>query len=238
MEDANVCPIVGPEEEWKRWLKKLKSKDHYNKNGAWIEQRWAPKIRYFAVGEYGGQTQRPHYHIILFNLPIEWVRIDPFGKEFSEELEEIWKKGIVDIGKVENGSIHYVTKYHLHPLNDAWLDSDVREKPFVRMSRKPGIGANYITDEISDYYRDSKNLCATLKNGIRQPLGRYYKEKIIHELPNYRDSQIKAANQRREKEEKLRKTYKSEADFLKSERDRYYRASEKGKRMLRKNNKI
>lgn len=27
------------------------------------------KVRYFAVSEYGTQTFRPHYHVILFNFP-------------------------------------------------------------------------------------------------------------------------------------------------------------------------
>lgn len=30
-------------------------------------------IRYFAVGEYGEQTERPHYHIIIFNAPIDAI---------------------------------------------------------------------------------------------------------------------------------------------------------------------
>src|SRR5690606_3072882 len=28
-----------------------------------------PPIRYYAVGEYGKITMRPHYHAIIFNLP-------------------------------------------------------------------------------------------------------------------------------------------------------------------------
>lgn len=28
-------------------------------------------IKYYAVGEYGGNTKRPHYHVILFNAKYE-----------------------------------------------------------------------------------------------------------------------------------------------------------------------
>jgi len=29
-------------------------------------------IKYYAVGEYGGQTLRPHYHIVIFNADINY----------------------------------------------------------------------------------------------------------------------------------------------------------------------
>lgn len=224
LKDTSKYPV---QMERYRWQKKSE-----------ITGKFSPRLRYFAVGEYGGRTKRPHYHIILYNLPTIYVRKDPFGKFYSDQLEKIWKKGMIDIGKVEQGSAHYMTKYHLHPFTGSWQESDKREKPFVRMSRKPGIGANYITDETRAYYRDSKNMCATLKNGIRQPLGRYYKEKILHEQSNYRDIQVKAAIERRKEEEKFRDTFPTEEDYLKYERDRYRYLHKKGERQLRKNNKI
>ena len=27
-------------------------------------------LKYYAVGEYGGQTKRPHYHIVIFNADL------------------------------------------------------------------------------------------------------------------------------------------------------------------------
>jgi len=36
------------------------------------------RIKYFAVGEYGGNTKRPHFHVILFNSNIELIQ-DSWG---------------------------------------------------------------------------------------------------------------------------------------------------------------
>ena len=60
------------------------------------------KVRYYAIGEYGSQFQRPHYHVLLFNVPTELIRI---------MAEKIWKKGNVHIGRVERKSIGYVAGY-------------------------------------------------------------------------------------------------------------------------------
>ena len=50
-----------------KFFKRLRKKTH-------------EKISYYAVGEYGDKTQRPHYHIILFNaIPRIVVLINPYA---------------------------------------------------------------------------------------------------------------------------------------------------------------
>lgn len=60
------------------------------------------KIRYFAVGEYGSQTQRSHYHAIIF------------GHRFDcDELETLWKAGLSHVGSASERSIYYTAGYLL-----------------------------------------------------------------------------------------------------------------------------
>lgn len=204
-------------------------------------QKWAPKVRYFGCGEYGGNTKRPHYHIILFNVPNSFYKKDPIHrKEYSMEIEKIWKKGSVDIGNVERGSVHYVTKYHLFPLVMEWDEKEERERPFALMSRKPGIGINYINDEFRNYINSTKNSYATLKDGIKQPLGKYYKEKIKEELSeeSIREMRRRSAEFIIEAEKREREAFDSEADFLRSKREQIKGSNRKLKNQLKKNNKI
>lgn len=74
------------------------------------------KLRYYAVGEYGTKTNRPHYHSIMFNLQPRTV----------EALPNIWNLGMVHVGDVNEASIHYVTKYVIN--RD--LEVSGREPPF------------------------------------------------------------------------------------------------------------
>lgn len=60
-------------------------------------------LRYLAVGEYGEQFGRPHYHALMFtDRPID-----------SYAVSDIWRLGSVDIGDVEPASIDYVMAYVL-----------------------------------------------------------------------------------------------------------------------------
>lgn len=66
------------------------------------------KLRYYAVGEYGTVLGRPHYHVILFNMP----------QGLHKKLNAIWAKGFVYPGRVETASIHYVTGYVINKAGE------------------------------------------------------------------------------------------------------------------------
>lgn len=126
------------------------------------------KIRYYAVGEYGTRTLRPHYHIILFNV----------HSTLLSSIVDIWKLGQIHIGDVSDASIHYMTKYHVNANDrDELHEEQLRE--FATMSRKPGIGASYL-ERKAEWNKDHGRVYV-MNNGYAQRMPRYYKEKIFSE---------------------------------------------------------
>lgn len=121
-------------------------------------------LRYYLVAEYGEHTFRPHYHAIMFNLPVTVI----------PKLPEIWSLGHIHIGDVSDASINYVTKYVINRTSDM----DGRDPPWSLMSKRPGIGAPYLTDAMKQWHKsDLKNY--TVHNGTKRKLPRYFKDKIF-----------------------------------------------------------
>lgn len=146
------------------------------------------KIRYFANGEYGSKTKRAHYHGIFFNVE----------KKTKEKIHELWGKGFVKVGEVNAKTIRYVTNYML------MKDIDVikpQAKPFVLMSRKPGIGANYIDDN-SNYHYETKDPLCQMPGKIKQALPRYYAESIYDDIAEHTNRKIEHYKPYLEKMEK------------------------------------
>lgn len=95
------------------------------------------KFRYFAVGEYGDKSWRPHYHLLLFGFPFQKL----------ERIQRCWKFGFVHIGVAERGSLRYITGYCTKGFTSGPRAEEKlrgRELEFVRMSLKPGIGAGIV----------------------------------------------------------------------------------------------
>lgn len=97
------------------------------------------RIRYFLCGEYGSKNGRPHYHVIIFNYYPQdayYFYTDQKGVDLyrSPTIEKLWNKGFVTVGNVTFDTAKYCTLYMQKPPTDGRL------KPFVRMSRRPGIG--------------------------------------------------------------------------------------------------
>lgn len=121
------------------------------------------RLRYYLVGEYGSIGERPHYHIIMFNMDQSLVPV----------LFDIWRGGLVHVGSCTAYSIGYVTKYVINRVGDY----AGREPPFALMSRKPGIGANYLQSHKKWHESEYKNY--TQVDGVLARLPRYYKERLF-----------------------------------------------------------
>ncbi len=169
------------------WQKEFEEKkaDAYTKE--YIKER--NKIRYYAVGEYGKRGDRPHYHIIMFNL----------APQLIDELTPIWGKGFVHIGEVNYKSIKYCTKYIIGKEGPglAYAKHEPQEGPgiekcFSWKSSNPGIGHSYLTREIIEYHKkkyeqaikraDTREYYVPLvrsREGYFQKMPDYYKNKIF-----------------------------------------------------------
>lgn len=132
-------------------------KDHLQMFNNAVRQKWKRDfghdgIRFYACGEYGDLNARPHYHEILFNLPIdpaklEFLFVNRFGHRYYnyEPLSEAWSdKGFVVISEANWDTAAYTARYIMKKQlgKDAALFYDTLGllPPFTRMSLKPGIG--------------------------------------------------------------------------------------------------
>lgn len=122
------------------------------------------KIRYYAVGEYGTETDRPHYHAAMFNL----------DKSIIKELNQYWEKGFAHIGDLNPASIRYLTKYLINRVGEY----ETKEKPFALMSRRPGIGNNYLS-KTGQYHKKLDKTTVRNDQGQTMAMPRYYREKIF-----------------------------------------------------------
>lgn len=125
------------------------------------------KLVYYACGEYGEQTFRPHYHMILFNLVPHMM--------FDEILARIWKMGNVRVDSCNIKTIQYTSKYVMkHRQVPEGLQPE-----FSLMSK--GIGANFLTEQVKKYYKDGEIPYVIWKDGQKMTMPRYYKERIFDE---------------------------------------------------------
>lgn len=104
-----------------------------------LRARLAPAgVRFFASGEYGERTERPHYHAILF------------GVSRDAPIQDVWPHGFARVDVLTPAAISYVAGYCSKKVGwrmevEERVDYSTGEiyvfqPPFVLMSRRPGIG--------------------------------------------------------------------------------------------------
>ncbi len=122
------------------------------------------QFKYFAVGEYGDSTSRPHYHIIMMGLDFQ---------ECFPLYVKSWNKcspAEVISKPLKNGGIRYVLKYldkQIHGNKALEVYGDT-EPPFNLMSK--GIGSKYFEDNFDDIVKNG----GYSWHGVIRPLPKYY----------------------------------------------------------------
>ena len=152
------------------------------------------KVRYYAVGEYGDQNLRPHYHAILYGYRFTDAKLlrDEKGHRFysSATLDSLWGLGLADFGEVTPETCAYCARYVIKKINgpraashyerltqDGEIISVIPE--FSAMSRRPGIASNWFGRYRTDLYPD--DFC--ILNGHRSKVPRYYDRLLEQAAP-------------------------------------------------------
>ena len=155
--------------EWEGSLVPKELQDFMKRLRINMERKYDQKgpIRMMACGEYGGQTKRPHYHLILFNLQlppesfydpkIKWEKYTYFHNTI---IEEAWGKGFVDVTDASWNTMAYVARYITKKINGKGSDLHYaiqgQQKEFFRVSNRPGIAWQYYQDHKEEIYKNDK----------------------------------------------------------------------------------
>lgn len=153
------------------------------------------RIRFFTVGEYGEEGDRPHYHQVVWGTDFPDKKKHSMSGDDtlwkSEELNQLWGHGFCTFGRVTYESAAYVAGYVIKKINGqladahyARVDPDTGEvvqieREFAIMSRRPGIGADWYDEFKRDVFPSDRKVV----KGKERKVPRYYAEKFRKEHP-------------------------------------------------------
>lgn len=180
--DNEFLPPMGSlvKSDLQKFIKRLREKESRSDDGR--------AIRYFACGEYGDKSNRPHYHCLLFNYwPVDAEKRVASGYPAwtSRELTKLWPHGHHLVNAVNWNTVGYVTQYSVKKVRGKNAENDAsylvvdtgsgeivgeKEKEFALMSRRPGIGAPWLEKFGAETYRDD----SVVMNGVEMLPPKFY----------------------------------------------------------------
>lgn len=136
-----------------------------------------PRNKKVYCGEYGSKTERPHGHAIIWGAALDQSQFydkqlnewgDPTWR--SKELEKLWGKGMVRVGRVTWETCGYVARYTLKKSLGQYKQNyelynkiKGREPEYITWSN--GVGREYLETNAYDIYRRDNIPIANKKTG-------------------------------------------------------------------------
>lgn len=149
------------------------------------------RLRYFACGEYGDESWRPHYHAVVFGLAeSECVTVNRYV--VHPAVQAAWGLGFTSAGSLTNERAAYVAQYVVKKMGrggDERVQAALKGRypEFQRASRKPGIGAlhvEHLAEALSkaDPYGDDVPTELVMPDGRRYGMPSFLAQKMRYEL--------------------------------------------------------
>lgn len=148
------------------------------------------QIRFFGVGEYGDETERPHYHLALFGYPSCRYGMSRYSKanqnccSACDLIAKEWGLGNTFVGTLDAASVKYIAGYTVKKMNAKSVKLEGRHPEFARMSLRPGVGydgLHELADKVMKYDFCDKHGDVPFFLGQgrgKMPLGRYLRSKL------------------------------------------------------------
>lgn len=160
-------------------------------------------IRYYACGEYGDRTLRPHYHCIIFGLhltDLKYYKTSGLKDVYynSDVVSLAWSDagkngrdrripiGYAVIGAVTWETCAYTARYVLKKAKGKTADSYKKfnmEPEFVVMSRKPAIGASFMQRHSQDFIDFGEVYLSTDRGSQTARAPRYFNQRLQESDP-------------------------------------------------------
>lgn len=151
-------------------------------------------FKYFACGEYGDKTLRPHYHFAGFDWKFDDLR--PFKQTqsgwyyLSESLREVWRHGHVIVAPLEWDCAAYIARYVTKKMHGPAVRTkntfdpetgELDKYTIERAFQSKGLGLPWYTDNQDEVW----NLDAVLfKNKYLVKPPRYYFKQLEKSDPD------------------------------------------------------
>ena len=145
------------------------------------KERKVSTTRYYQAGEYGSQTHRPHYHAIVYDLPIKPEELKIYKQKTGfryynvDWLTKLWGMGHVVVAPAEWKNMAYTARYTTKKIygKDAkkYYEELGVQPERCMMSKNPAIGMKYYEDHKDEIYAKDE---IQLKNGKRCKPPRYF----------------------------------------------------------------
>ena len=186
------------------------------------------KIRHYSCGEYGSQTHRPHYHLIVFGLQLDdlvELKRSSLGFPYytSEKIRKLWPYGNHLICNMTFETAAYVARYCTKKLNGDFEDFYKIfniEPEFSHMSKRPGIARQYFEEHKDEIYQYDELFLRMDKGGSRNKPPGYFDH--LYDIENH------------EKMHEIKESRKKVAEMMEKLRQANTTLSPEEQRVMRK----